>query len=242
MKAVAVPGNEEPAKKAKLHKQEIQKRVWMITYASGCSDISAEILHAHGIMCDECYTITWRESKYTLIHLKTQDKMRLGAMTKAISKMEASVGLKLSSIVGYEGLTSNQRDESSVCEHPGFRRMIQLLNQNPDDLAAWSAAGDWKTNRKGLLWKFMEETDLRQRTRAQLISQILEWAPTIQEAVSLRAENETLRITLDVREKEIRELEASNTRMCQQLVSKIEECTALKVSQIRDGHYDPVNP
>ena len=184
MQDVGESGSAGRAKGAKVYKRRTQRCVWMITYASGCENISADMLHAHGIKCDECYTITWRESKYTLIHLKTKNRMRQGAVAMAVGKMQKKNGLVLSSIVGYETLTSNGKDEASVFDHPAFKRMIEVLNQSPADLDAWSA----KAERKGMLWKYFEGIDTRYMTRAQLIEHARKLTKLLSEATQVKVE------------------------------------------------------
>ena len=206
----------------------------MISYASGSPDITNEMLQSYGMICDEIYTITWRESKYTLIRASKGNKPRLSALKKVIDKLEMIHGLKSSAIIGYESLTCNSHGESSIHDHPGFKRMTQQLNKNPDELSTWLATGEITTNKKGLLWKYIETTDPSAKTHGQLVSQILAWTPVVREADTLRAENEVLKITLGIREKEIQEEEARNTRLYNQLVEKINECTALRINAIQN--------
>jgi hypothetical protein len=219
-----------PAKKAKLYTQENKKCVWLISYASGCQDITSDVLQSATVKCDEVYTITWRESKYTLFHLNKENRLRLSALKKVMGTLEETHGIKINSIFGYQGLACNAAGEASIQEHPGFKRMVQVLNQDPGELSSWLATGNIKTNRKGMLWKFIESTDPKQKTHGQLVSQILEWTPIVQEATTLRTEVETLKVALHIREKEILDAAAENARLHIKLKHTMDECTALKLS------------
>ena len=221
---------ETPSKKPKL--QENKKHIWLITYAASSPNITASMLHEAAVMCDECYSITWRESKYTLIHLNTPDRIRSTALNKAVQQLGQKHGIMGSCIIGYETLSSNTNKEQSVQEHPGFKRMVQALNEG-EELDTWLVSGEIKTYRKGLLWKYIKTTDPRSRTRNQLIEQVLEWTPIVQEATGIRSENEALKITLAMRDKELVESQTHNRKLFNDLVDKMDECTALKQRLIK---------
>ena len=133
------------------------KCIWLITYSACSSNIEFQMLHTTGIECDECYTISWRESKYTLIHLNRLKRARLSKMKKAMAHLENTFGVKGSCIMGYETLSSNEK-ELNVTEHPGFKRMVELMNAKSEELKSWLKEGNIFTNRKGLLWKYIEGT------------------------------------------------------------------------------------
>lgn len=216
------------SKKRKIHKQEHRKQIWLITYAASSVDIKPEMLHENGIECDECYSIQWRESKYTLIHLKQEDKVRSSTLDKVMRKLDTQYGIKQSTIVGYEALASNNKADTLISQHPGFKRMVYLLNQKDPELKAWMESGDVATNKKGIFWKFIETTDPKLMSRNQLEKRVAEWAPIVQESTSLRSMNETLKITLEIREKELQESQARNRKLFNDLSAKMDECTALK--------------
>ena len=48
--------------------QESTKRNWLITYGASYPSITHELLDSSHIQADECYTLTQRDLKYTLIN------------------------------------------------------------------------------------------------------------------------------------------------------------------------------
>ena len=192
------------------------------------------MLHGQAIKCDQLYNIAWRESKYTLIHLKQSRRVRISAMNKAMTQLQEQYKIQGSCIVGYETLACNEQGESSVTEHPAFKRMVHLLNSN-GDITIWMEEGDVRSNKKGLLWKEIDNVDLKLKTHAQLIQQIKKWEPIVKESNNIKTENELLKSTLLMREKElitaqrtIRSQDEKNEKMFQEVMLKIQECTALK--------------
>ena len=209
--------SEQPNKKHKAH-QESTKAIWLLTYASGSPDITHEMLYAHGITCMECYTITWRESKYTLIYLDKPHRVRNTALEKVMRKLEDYHEVKGSYITGYEMIESNHKKSQTIEEHPGFQRMVQILNknyighpgsqsianhpgfqrmvqmanENISELSIWMESGDIFTNRKGLLWKYLDCTPVKLMTRAQLEERVLRQEKTTASRVKAFSAHSTL--------------------------------------------------
>jgi len=234
-------GCHSPKKKLKTYKQEAGKGIWMITYAAGCQDITSVMLHENSVMCDECYTVTWRESKYTLIHIRQSKKTRLSAMTRVLNKLYESFGIRGSSITGYETLYFNEKDETDVTDHPAFKRMVELVNTG-GDLNVWLADGDVMSNKKGLLWKHISIINPKQKTHGQLVQQVKELTHVIEETKSVRTENEVLKATLIIMENDlvdahrtISSYDSRNEKLFRDLVKKTEECTALKQRLIQNN-------
>lgn len=243
-----------PSKKSKTGDKEHAKQIWLITYASGSPNITSELLIQSDIQCDECYTITWRESKYTLIHSK--NRFRYSKLDKLINRDYRSHGIVGSHITGYDTLSSNdEKKDTAIHEHPGFQKMVELMNQKSADLVAWIEHGDLLTYRKGLLWKYIESTDPKEKTRKQLMDQVIKWTPLIQEREALIETNRVLQATLNaetrsfldlvqVRERnhtltlEINKKEEEKTKLAAELEKSKEECTRLKSLLVRNG-IDP---
>ena len=160
------------------YKQDGGRCIWLMICSASSPNLTFQMLHTVGIECDECYTVAWRESKYTLIHLNRSKSIRLSKMKKAMASLESTYDVKGSSIMGYETLSSNDK-ETSVIEHPGFKRMVELLNARSMELESWLKEGDVFSNRKGLLWKFIEGTDPQLMTRVQLIDRVKKLSPLV---------------------------------------------------------------
>lgn len=149
-----------------------------------------------GLKCDEVYTTQWRESKYTLIHL--EHKIRSTALNKAMQSLHDSHNIIGSHITGYDMFSSNSGKRNEHIEtHPGFKHMIEVLNKNIENLAVWLTNGSLTTNRKGLLWKYIQSTDPTEKTRCQLLEQVQKWTPIIKEHAELKSINQTLQVALN---------------------------------------------
>ena len=215
-------------------KQESGKCIWLITYAACSPNITHTILRNVGIDCDECHTTTWRESKYTLIRLNRSKRTRQSIINDAMLHMDAAHGIRGSSITGYDTLTSNTKEEN-VKEHPGFMRMVQLLNQRSVELESWINEGDVHTNRKGLLWKHIQDTDPADMTQAQLVHRVRTLAPLASENTRLRSENDNLTVIIGIRNSELADAQARinylttrNSTLFNELLDKTEECSTFR--------------
>ena len=231
----------EASPDAKRAKQEYAKGIWLVTYAACSPDIAHEMLHNNGICCDQLYCITWRESKYALIHLKQSNRVRSTALSKAMERLKESHGVRGSCIIGYDPLACNTNGESTVEDHPAFRKMVENLNTGKE-ISIWIQDGDIRSYRKGLLYKYIDGADPKLLTHGQLARQAIAWAPIVKEATVVKEENELLRSTLAARERVLSEsqqmLIAQDARideMFQRLLTKMKECTELKKRLIENG-------
>jgi hypothetical protein len=169
-------------------KQDAARSIWLLTYAAGSRDVDHELLSEVGVECDECYVVEWRESKYTL--LRARRRMRPTALQRALDRAH---GLITSSIVGYDTLTSGT---DRVADHPGFRRMVELINGGRSGaVRAWMrCSGDVLAQKRGLLWRYLESSDGMPRyTHGQLAKEVKRLAPMERECEGMRAEIEMLR-------------------------------------------------
>ena len=214
--------------------RESGKCIWLITYAACSPNITHTILRDAGIDCVECHTISWRESKYTLLRLNKSKRTRLSTIKNAMLKMEESRGVRGSHIIGYDTLTSNTK-EGSVKEHPGFMRMVQLLNQKSTELESWIKEGDVHTNKRGLLWQHIEDTDPADMTHAQLVHRVRTLAPLALENTRIQSENDNLTAILGIRNSELADAQARinflttrNSTLFNELLDKTEQCSTFR--------------
>lgn len=237
---MAAASSSPPLKKSKT--DDNKKYLWLITYTVCSPDITPEILHSHGIKCDQCYSISWRESKYTLIHLGKDDAVRCHTLKKALINLQANDGIQSSSLVGFDTLESNGKADHPIEDHPGFKRMIETINHKPDEIRMWLQQGTVQTNRKCILRKYMESIPPKEMTHAQLVSKVLKWTPIIQSTATLQTEIDVLRTTLSIREKEINDVKEHNSKLFNDLLKKMDECTKLKQRLIQHGLDHTVPP
>jgi len=178
-----------------FQKQRSPKQIWFITYGAGGQSITPEMLKSCGVVVDQCYTVCWRESKYTLIHLPRQFRLRHSSMANRIQSLPSEYGVILGGICGFDSIASNAKvgDAESLESHPGFKRMVDALNSENrnEDLKWWTEiGGDIACNKKGLLWKYIEETDISMLTKTQLVNRAREWTSITRENKKLKASNE----------------------------------------------------
>lgn len=194
------------------------------------------MLKSCGIVVDQSYTTVWRESKYTLFHLPKKNRARHSAISKSMDSLRREYGIILGAICGFDSIASNTKstDEESLESHPGFKLMLNALNSESRDkeLEWWTEIdGDIAENRKGLLWKYINDTDVSKLTKAQLIHRAKEWTAITKENKRLKASNEFLSGRLQETERMLEETTISRDthfrsgeECFQMLQAKIEEC------------------
>jgi len=147
--------------------QEAPRKVWFFSYgASGPSITNTLFISSTGVEIDECYTLTQRDLKYTLIH--TNKRISVYCMKNIFKTLESETGIKGFCIFGYDEITYGDR----VSEHPGLKLMIEHMNNRSPLFDHWLRYGSLETNKRGLLTKFMTSNDLKGMSKIQLIHYI----------------------------------------------------------------------
>ena len=205
-----------------LQKQCTEKQLWLVTYGASSKSMTHEMLKQCGLEVDECYTATWRESKYTLIRVHRDHRLRRTGMQKVMGRMLESFGVVETEIFGFESVSSNSKEEhTSLEDHPGFKLMVQKVNKDPVELEWWmrNGAQDLAANRKGLLWRHIDATDARSMTHSQLIQRVEMWKPIVMEVEELRTMNTMLMERVRELEKAVRDERVFNDNMLMQFAS-----------------------
>ena len=179
-----------------------------MTYASGSPDLTHTLLAKHRLVCLECHTITWRESKYTLLRLdRATSRVRRSGLQRVMDALLEQDGIKGSYIEGYETLSSNDcssdAEGGGIATHPGFRRMVQLLNERPHELRTWMHLGDVRHSRCSLLWNYLEARDPCSLSRSQLVQRVKELARVAEEHAELKPAHEALQTALAAQDREM---------------------------------------
>jgi hypothetical protein len=222
-------------------KQENPKQIWLLTYGAGCCSMTNTILATCGLIAEECYTATWRESKYTLIRLKKEHRLRRTAVVKIMKQLDDTHGIKGTEIFGFDTVSCNsQTHDESLSDHPGFKLMIDIMNTDISRLEAWTRQGSLVSNKKSLLWKYLENTNPEQMTRIQLINKIKEWGPVVENHEELKNTHAVLLAQHEETRKAYEEMLSRyeterqlNEEFMQQLKDKIKECGELQRELIR---------
>lgn len=183
----------------------------------------------------------WRESKYTLIRLEQKYRIRKTTLCKIMKDLNITHGIKGTEIFGFDAVSCNSpTHDESILTHPGFQYMVETMNKDLSGIESWMKEGDIANNRKGLLWKFLKNTDPEKMTRLQLVQRVKEWGPVIKEHEELKHVHSILMAQYAETEREhllaISRYEAErslNEEFMQQLKEKIRECGELQRQLIR---------
>lgn len=196
-----------------------------------------------GIEADECYTIAWRESKYTLIHLPKTKRVTIAVINKTMLRLKEEHGIIEGGLFGFDSIACNARgndDHSSLESHPGLKLMVETLNTKRENLEWWMASSDLVSNRKGLLWKYIDDTDASSMTRTQLEKRVKEWGPLAKEYPGLKELATFLTNRLQETEKTMGEYIISRDnhfqsgkRSHEMMLEKNEECERLQLEITR---------
>lgn len=143
------------------------KRVWLITYGSCSPSLTWEMCAECGISIDECYTLTQREFKYTLIH--SPQKKGFTAVQKMLAKAENAYGIVPSNIFGYDPVAGNN---TSLQDHPGMRLLIDSMNHKDNSFEHWLLSGDIYSCSRGVMHRYLMKEDRSKMTRSQLDFQL----------------------------------------------------------------------
>ena len=177
-----------------------------------------------GLKVEECYTATWRESKYTLIRVHKAHRLRRSGMQKVMDQMLKKHRVIETEIFGFDSVSSNSKAEhASLEDHPGYKRMVQKANTKPIDLEWWihKGAQDLAANRKGLLWRHIDSTDAKSMTRSQLIQRVEMWRPVVMEVEELKTTNSMLMEQVRELQQTVRHERAFNDSMLIQFASGV---------------------
>ena len=193
------------------------------------------MLDENNLHADECYTIQWRESKYTLASLIK--KQRHSTIINRLKVLKAKYNVIESQIIGYESLAGQclHSEEPGLNQHPGFQRLIDILNTDLPSLKTWMKEKDIMTNKRGLLWPFIETLPTEQASTAQLKRMVDKWRPMIHEYEKLKPSHESLMNRLADREARLESMAVTldrerqfNAEISAQLSTKRIECTELQ--------------
>ena len=129
------------------------RKIWLLTYGASSPCITHSQLIDSGLHVKECYTLTQRDLKYTLIRLSVR------VYVKAINEVMDELKVIPQELPGYEKVTGITGSNGSINEHPGFQLIVKHMNENSPLLQTWMEDGDLHSNSGGLLWEFRTLVD-----------------------------------------------------------------------------------
>ena len=156
-------------------------------------------------------------------------------------------GVKGSNIEGYDMLSSNgEKCNTSIQEHPGFMRIVQLLNERPHEIRTWMRTGDVQISGHSLLWNHMETKDPCSLSRSRLLQRLENLTRVAAEHRELKSAHEALQAACAAQDRELLQMRvmrdedrAQAEDFFQRLMSKIAECGTLRRQIIA---LDPLQP
>ena len=167
----------------------------LVSYGSSGESITHTMLSSYSaIIVDECYTLSQREFKYTLIH--SQVRVSRWTICNILKDLDKKYGIKSVAVFGYDEISIGDSIES----HPGLRLMIDHIASKSPLFEYWMQNGSLGTNTRGILYKYLPQSLVEKVTRSQIVN----------EKETLKKENEILKKSLRAR---IEELEAAELQM-----------------------------
>jgi len=112
----------------------------------------------------ECYTLTQRDLKYTLIRLAVR------VYAQVVVGLMEELKIIPQELPGFDSVTGISGSNGSMEEHPGFQLMVKHMNENSVMLDVWMEKGDLQTNKEGLLWCFRTSSDYSKMKKRKLVT------------------------------------------------------------------------
>ena len=173
----------------------------LITYGSSSKSITHSLCMQYSTLeIDECYTLTQRDLKYTLIHIRK--RFVRSTITSLMCRLDEEHGIKSACVFGYNYVSMGEE----IDDHPGMKMIIENVKKNADILECWTSDGDIRNNKRGLLYLHLPGFDIHDMTRAQLVNHVKELNEKIRD-------NETRLATLETLTVENDELRRENERL-----------------------------
>ena len=177
----------------------------LVSYGSSGESITHTMLSIYpAIIVDECYTLSQRDLKYTLIH--SQVRVSRWTICNILKDLDKKYGIKSVAVFGYDEISIGDSIES----HPGLRLMIDHIASKSPLFEYWMQNGSLGTNTRGILYKYLPLNLVEKVTKSQLA---IKKSQLAQENEILKKENKSLRAELEAAELQMNELQSENKRL-----------------------------
>ena len=163
---------------------------YLLTYGASGQSIT-HALCSGTLEMDECYTLTQRDLKYTLVHL-----LRLtvrSTMTSLMCRLDEMYQIKSASVFGYPAVSLGPE----IDEHPGMLLIVEHLNKSSPLLDCWLVKGTVKDNKQGLLYAHLTGFDVDTMNKTQLLNYVKVLGRKLAEANAKASEVDTMSIELE---------------------------------------------
>ena len=171
---------------------------FLVTYGSSGATITHSMWAEHSkLIVDENYTLTQRDLKYTLMH--TKQRTYRSTVSSFMNKMSDILGIKKTNVFGYETVSMS----SEIDDHPGMKLIIESVNSGSPSLDCWTADGDVRKNRRGLLYHHLVGISEESMSKSMLVKH----------ARDLKKKNEEMSAKLAATESENEQVRDENKRL-----------------------------
>jgi len=165
-------------------------RKFLVSYGSSGPNITPQIFDPYPeIKVDECYTLSQRDLKYSLFH--SQVRLTKSLFSLILNEIEKKHEIRCTAVFGYDEIQMGDEIDS----HPGFKKMVELMNAKSPLFESWMLTGSLETNKRGILYKYLSQGLTGRSTKARLLHQI---EVLRQENEVLRRENEALQVRVSI--------------------------------------------
>ena len=165
---------------------------YLLTYGSSGRSLTHEMFQIQSkVEVDECYTLTQRDLKYTLVHIK--NRAVRSTMTSMMCKFDEMFNIKAANVFGYPYVSLG----NEIDEHPGMKMIIENVKKNANALECWTSDGDIRKYKRGLLYPYLPGFDVQDMTKAQLVNHVKELNEKIRDDETRLATLETLPVEND---------------------------------------------
>jgi hypothetical protein len=143
------------------------RKTWLMIYGASSPSITSDMLLAAGFAVKECYTLTQRDFKYTLLRFSSK------VYLSQIVSFGKENGIIEQCIPGFDSIEYNRGHGSVDFDgHPGFSLIVENLNTRSSALDIWMDEGDCYAD--GMLWNKIECVDYSRMRKTSLVSIIKE--------------------------------------------------------------------
>lgn len=148
----------------------------LLTYGASGKSITHEMCMETGrVTIDECYTLTQRDLKYTLVHI-LQRTVR-STMSNLMCHLDEKYQIKSACVFGYDAVLMG----SEIDQHPGMLLIIENIKRASSALECWMATGEPHTNKQGMLYIHLKDNQPEAMTKTQLLKQLRELKRSVEE-------------------------------------------------------------
>ncbi len=116
---------------------DYKRSVWIVSYGASCPDLEASKLEGFTqlpLKVDECYTTTYCDLKYTLVHL--EEPVRESAMKHIMNYVLVRYSIRSNEFFGYS-ILNGLGVSKQLCEYPGFKILHQHMVERSPSFSVW---------------------------------------------------------------------------------------------------------